>query len=274
MLVLFVVFLVTFSFMVATYKKSVIISGCVVYSVVILSYLCGIFASLVRFLPFGTGFDRVAEGILTELSIFKKLDKTIVEIFDWTALLFFIIGITAFVVIASFAYGRENKAKKKIKGKRVGIVCASFLLIACVGILPTFMSYSVRQIDISKNDLYTPNEPIPEFLSNLDEDVTIYLINPYGENKELYNAILRTAEQSDRIKLEVVNSMEDTEFLKKYGLPTDNGEDSLNALSYAMIVQSDKRWRFINQENYYTFLTVIGIIRQARFNQRILIALR
>ena len=270
MLILFVAFLVAFSFMIATRVTRAIVAGGVAYSIILISYSVGILASLVRFLPFGTGFDRIAEGILTELSIFKKLDKTILQVFDWTALLFFVVGAVAFVIIASFAYGKEKtaKTKNKAKSKRVAIVCASCVLIASVGILPTFMPYSVRQIDVSENNLYTPDKPIADFISELDEDVTINLINPYGDNKELYNAILRTAEKSNRIKLEIINSMEDTDFLKQYDLPTENDEDSLSALSYAMVIKSDKRWRFINQENYYTFFDGSGYLSASELQTR------
>lgn len=269
MLVVFIVFLVAFSFMIATRTVRAIAAGFVTYSFILISYSLGILASLVRFLPFGTGFDRIAEGILTELSIFKKLDKTILQVFDWTELLFFILGIIVFIVISYFAYGKSViKSEKTINAKRISIVCLSCLLIASVGILPIFMPYSIRQIDVSENDLYTPDKPIADFISDLDEDITIYLINPYGDNKELYNAILRTAEKSDRIHLEIVNSMEDTDFLKKYDLPTENDEDSLSALAYAMIIQSGKRWRFINQENYYTFFDGSGYLSASELQSR------
>ena len=269
MLVLFVIFLVAFSFMIATRTARPIAAGIVAYSVILISYSLGILSSLVRFLPFGTGFDKIAEGILTELSIFKKLDKTILEVFDWTVPVFFAVGIVAFIIIAAFAYGRElPKVKNKVDGKKAGIVGVCCLLIASIGILPTFMPYSVRQIDVSNNNLYTPDKPISDFISKLDEEVTIYLINPYGNNEELHNAILRTAEKSDKITLKVVNSMEDTEFLEKYGLPTENDEESLNALSYAMVVQSGKRWRFINQENYYALYDGSGYLSVSEFQSR------
>ena len=270
MLVLLVAFIVSFSFMIATRITRPIIAGAVAYSVLLVSYALGVLSSLVRFLPFGTGFDRIAQGILSELSVFKKLDKSVIEVFDWTDFLFFAVGAIAFAVIASFRYGipKKIKAKNKINAKRAVTVCASLLLVVGIGILPTFMPYSIKQIDISKNNLYTPDKTTVDFISKLDEDVTIYLINPYGENKALHNAILRTAEKSDRIKLEVVNSMEDTEFLNKYGLPTDNGENSLNALSYAMVIQSGKRWRFINQEDYYVFFVGGKHLTVSEFQQK------
>ena len=270
MLALFVSFIVCFSFMIATRITRPVIAGVVAYSALLVSYVLGLLSSLVRFLPLGTGFDRIAQGILSELSVFKKIDKAVIEVFDWTDLLFFAVGAVAFAMIASFMYGRSNKikVKNKINVKRIGIACASLLLVACVGILPTFMPYSIKQIDISKNNLYTPDKSTADFISKLDEDVTIYLINPYGENKALHNAILRTAEKSKHIKLEVVNSMEDTDFLNKYGLPTDNGEDSLNALSYAMVIQSGKRWSFINQEDYYIFFVGEKHLTVSEFQQK------
>ena len=255
MLALFVIFLVAFSFMVAVKKHSVIVASIITYSAIVLSYAVGVFSALVRFLPFGTSFNVALDEILSELSIFKKLDKSVLELFYWSDVIFFIVGIIVFVSIASLSYGKEflRNEKKPRSKKRVAVICSSFILVLCIAFVPILLPYSVSALDVSREDLYSHDEKLDNFFDSVNEDITIYLINPYSGNEELYNVILRTAERSDRINLEIVDSLKDTEILEKYGLPTDNSTNSLNALSYAMVIQSGKRWRFVNQEDYYVF---------------------
>ena len=259
MLVLFVIFLVAFSFMISVRKTGIIVAGIISYLTIALSYVLGILAPLVRFLPFGTGFDAVVGGIFTELSIFKKLDKSVIELFAWSDVIFFAVGIVVFVVIASFSYGKDflqtEKKKEKIKvdKKRVAIVCSSLILVVCVGILPVIMPYSVKAIDVSKNDLYSPNSAYDSFFENIDEDITIYLLNPYLDNNELYNVIRRTAERSDRITLEIVNPMEDADIMEKYGMSTIDDVATLDAMAYAMIVQGKSSYVIIEQSDFYLF---------------------
>ena len=259
MLVLFVIFLVAFSFMVSVRKSSIVVASIILYLTIVLSYVVGILAALVRFLPFGTGFDSVVGGIFTELSIFKKLDKSVLELFAWTDVIFFVAGIVVFLAIAFFSYGRlfavseKKKEKVKINKKRVAVACSSLILIVCVGILPAFLPYSVRAIDVSENDLYSPDPTFDSFFENIDEDITIYLLNPYSGKNELYNVIMRTVERSDRIKLEIVNPAEDTEILQKYGISATTDSTILDAMAYAMIVQGESTYVIMEQSDYYLF---------------------
>ena len=238
MLVAFEIFLVAFSVMVAEKKGKTVISAVIAYSALAVSFLCGILSSLVRLLPLGTGFDKIFGGILFELSFFKKADTAVYELFDWTALLFFLLGAAIFAVVA------VTKLKRQLVS-----VFVSLALVACIGILPMLLPYSVRQADINQHKLYTPSASVDDYLSSLDEEITVYLIDPYTNEQELYNAILRTVEVSNNIKLKTVNSAEDKEFLEKYGLENESQE----TLSYAMIVQGEKRWSFLSGQDYFSY---------------------
>lgn len=234
----FEIFVISLSVMIAEKKGKPILASIISYSVLIISFAFGVLSSLVRLIPFGTGFDKVFGGILYELSIFKKADTVVYELFDWTALAFFIVGATVFVFVAI----AESKRK-------IVVTLVSGLLVACVGVLPMLLPYSVRQIDINEYNLYTASNSAEKYISSIDEDITVYLIDPYTNEQELYNAIIRTVESNKNIKLQIVNSAEDREFLEKYGLNNLSQE----ILSYAMVVQGEKRWHFLNGQDYFSY---------------------
>lgn len=234
----FELFIIAFSAMLSVKTKKTWSALLIVYSMLILSFLFGIISGLIRLLPLGTGFDRVAVSILNELSIFRKLDVITQELFDWTALAFFIIGAFLFTAIAL------------IKVKRAMLTAfLSLLTVLAVGTTTVLLPYSVKQIDINKNKLYSPDGAIEEYLMNVDEEITVYLIDPYTNENSLYNIILRAVEAGKNMRLEIVNTAEDTDFLEKYGLE----DQSQESLSYAMIVESDKRWSFINGDDYFYY---------------------
>ena len=260
MLVLFTAFIISLSFAIALKVKKAASAAVVVYSIIFASFALGIISPLTRFLPIGTVAGGVLSEILNGFSIFEKLDYALFELFDWTALLFFLFGTVLFSFLSVRAYNQnrrsgniskgERKAKSKYKkGKKKAFATVAVVLLFCIGILPLLLPWSVRQIDINKEKLYTPAGSVKEYLSGLDEEVRIYLIDPYTNELKLHHAILRTAESSKNIKLKVINSATDKAFLEKYDLDDKAKAD----LSYAMIIETDKRWQFINKAEYFIY---------------------
>ena len=253
-LVAFELFVIAFSFMLAQKMKKMIGALVASYSALAASFALGVLSALVRLMPLGTQFDKVFGGILTGLSVFKKIDTAVYELFDWTALAFFLIGAAVFIVISVV----------EIK-KAIAPAIISVLLIFCMAIVPIFLPFSARQIDISSSKLYTPSASSESYFSSVDEELTIYLIDPYTNEDELYNAIVRTVESFKNAKLEIVNSAEDKDILERYGLEGESAE----SLSYAMIVQGEKRWSFLNGEEYFSYYnTSMGYLTASEFQYR------
>ena len=235
----FEIFIISLSVMISMKIGKMLVSFIVSYAFLLLSFILGIISSLVRFLPFGSGFDNIFGQFLSSLSVFKKVDTVVYELFDWTALAFFVIGAAVFVFIAVV----------NLKKKNITVVLTSIILVACIGILPVCLSNRARQIDVNVNKLYTTNTSVEKYLSSVDDEINVYLIDPYTNEQELYNAIVRTVERGKNINFKIINSAEDKAFLEKYGLEGESQE----SLSYAMIVESSKRWSFLNGEDYFTY---------------------
>ena len=239
LLLAFELFVISMSVMIASKMGRALISATIAYLVLALSYLLGILSPAVRFLPFGTGFDSIFGGFLAELSFFVKTESISYELFDWTSLAFFIIG-TAIFVFITFA-----RSKRKIAS-----IAISLALVLAVGVIPMLLPYRLRQIDINANKLYTPSADASEYLSSLKDKVTVYLIDPYGGEESLYNAILRTVDEGKSVNLKIVNSSEDKDILERFGL----AEVSSDQLAYVMIVEGqNERWRLITPSNYFWY---------------------
>ena len=238
LLFVFEIFIISLSVMVIEKSGRVVMSLIITYLAIVVSFILGLCSALVRFLPFGTGFDKVFGGILFELSIFKKVDTAVYELLDWTAFLFFILGAVVFMAIALV----------KIRRKALTALIST-VLVACVGILPMLLPLSVRQIDINQSKLYTPSTSISNYLSEVDEEITVYLIDPYSNKQEYYNAIIRTIEACDNVTLKTVNSSEDKEIIERFGLQNE----SQSTLEYAVIVQGEKRWKLISAMDYICY---------------------
>ncbi|MBO7303072.1 MAG: Gldg family protein, partial [Clostridia bacterium] len=234
----FELFIIAFSAMLALKTKKIWSALVIAYSTLVASFILGILSGLVKLLPFGTGFDKITVSILNELSIFKKLDVIAEELFDWTVLAFFLIGALVFIAVALI------KVKKSML-----TAFMSLLMVLAIGTTTLLLPYSARHIDINKSDIYSPDGVTKEYLRGVDEEITVYLIDPYTNQNSLYNVILRTVGAGKNIDLKIVNTAEDQEFLEKYGLE----DQSRESLSYAMIIESDKRWRFINGEDYFCY---------------------
>ena len=260
MLALFTAFIISLSFAITLKVKKAASAAVVVYSIIFASFALGIISPLTRFLPIGAAAGGVISEILNGLSIFEKLDYALFELFDWTALLFFLFGTALFSFLSVRAYKQnrrsgniskgERKAKSKDKkGKKKAFATVAVVLLFCIAVFPLLLPWSVRQIDVNKEKLYTPAGSVKEYLSDIDEEIRIYLIDPYTNEVKLHNAIIRTAQSGKNIKLKVINSATDKAFLEKYNLDGKNQAD----LSYAMIIETDKRWRFINKAEYFIY---------------------
>lgn len=226
MLAAFEIFIIALCVMIASLARKTWLAFVISYSVITVSFVLGVLSSLVRFLPLGTGFDKIFGGLLFELSIFKKVDTAVYELFDWTALLFFACGALVFALISIVRVKR-----------RAIVVAVSAALVACIGAVPLLLPYSVRQIDVSENKLYSADSATGDYLSSIDEKINVYLIDPYAGDQEFYDCVVRMIEPHDNINLKIINSLEDQEFLKKYDL--DGVDQSL--LAYAMVIESAER---------------------------------
>ena len=155
---------------------------------------------------------------------------------------------------------------RTIKSKlgRVAFVSIAVLLalLAIINLCVTLLPASIKVIDVSGTELYTPSETTKRFVSKLDCDIKMYHLCEDGISDPMVEALLKNyACLSNRISYEVINVTETPEFTEKYlGIAYDQYDDDgyrpLNNSS--VIIESDKRFYVVNSVDYYHYRAMVN----------------
>ena len=234
------VFLIALSMMISSFSRKNWKAMLVTYSILTALFLFGMMASL---------FGGVVEQVMRFVSPFRRFDPIVFGMFDLTSLLCYL-SFAALFLLVSFEKFKDNNAYAQ-KAKRSGMgvsITAVVLAVATLGINvgAVILPESKTRLDISDNGIYEISESTVQFLENIDEDITVYLINPYAAEEKLHSYIRRYCEQNSKIKLKEVDTTKDTEFLTKYGMTEAPSY-------YSLIIESGKRWRFVDSEEFFSY---------------------
>ena len=242
--VIFQAFLIALCLMVSALTnrgwKSILIS----YGAIVVSFVLGLIAPL---------FKGVFAEILRFFSPFRRFDTTVFDLFDISSVFFYLSLGALFLYISVLYYKKQSalsekakKAKKRnalISGLLVGIILLSNV---AVYLLPS----SLRQIDISKEGIYSVSDQTKKYLKGINDEITVYLLDPIASEEKLHNFIRRYCEISDSITLKEIYTSENEDFLKKYGM-------SSAPAYYSIIVESENtgRWKLVNTDEYFKYYT-------------------
>lgn len=139
-------------------------------------------------------------------------------------------------------FGRSGKMGLYTVAVSVILLAALIVVNLICGSLPS----GVMKLDTSPNKLYSLSQTSVDFLSGLDEEVTLWYVCREGSsNKQVETFLERYAAASPKLKLEKVDPVKKPDFLKKYA-----AEEASN---YSIIVESEKRFRTVDFGNlvYY-----------------------
>lgn len=233
-------FFIAFSMMISALSRKTWKATVVSYAVSVILFILGMTAALL---------DGFLEQVMRFVSPFRRFDPTVFDMFDLSSLLCYIsfAALFIFAAVLGVKHSRPYTDKAKKARMRTAVIAAALAGITLgVNVGAVLLPESDMRIDISTNGIYRISEPTLEFLDGVDEDITVYLINPSAGEEKLHAYIRRYCEQSDRITLKEVDTTEDTEFLQKYGMTS-------NPSLYSLIVESGRRWRLVDSEEFYSY---------------------
>ncbi len=241
MFIAFECFMISLSLLFSTLFRKLWKMWVVLYVALVLSFVGGTLAIL---LP------NPINNIVRLISPFKQFDHTVFGTFDLASLFYYLAFTALFLAIAS-RRAREallggRAIHKNVKRALLSVLLAGACLISNIALV--FVPLNIRQLDVSANRIYSVSSKTESYLKGLDKEVTIYLINGVGQST-LDNIIIRYSELSDNIKLRQVNTTDDAELLKKYGV--DPNTDSIP--NYSMIVVSELRHRYVTTDQYFCY---------------------
>ena len=234
--VAFEAFIVAFSLMLSAIFKKGWMSIAVAYGVLLVFFLLGSFSVLM---------PEVLGDICRAISPFRQFDSILFGVLDLSALSYFLLLTLVFLLVTVRLYGKNKKSKsaKEWTVKAAAVAAVSAVAIAALSVLPA----TVRWIDVSADKIYSTSDTTKGLIDSLDEEVTVYLIDTDGSEQKLVNAIERYCDASKHVTLKTVDTSKDTEFREKYGLGAEAN------LSFCLVVESAKRWRFISSDTLFVW---------------------
>ena len=128
-----------------------------------------------------------------------------------------------------------------------GAYTAGFSLVAIIlAVALIFVSAKLNiTFDLTKNGLYSITKDTKEYLAELEDDITIYYLEPDGSSVDVFSKILEQIDKASKhVKVVVTDPVLHPTFASAY---TDS-ED----VNYAVIVvnESNGKYRFIPEEEY------------------------
>lgn len=210
----------------------------------IASLVISIAVPLTVFLIAPSCFEGSVESFLKALSPFRRFDPIVFGLFDLRSFVFFG-SVAALLVYIALQIFKKNRAKVNKKAQMISFVLALVVLFANVSLFA--VPDRIAQVDVTKYGTYQISNVTKDYLASMDNDITVYLLNPNGSDEKLYSYINRYCELDDNIRLVEVDIDKDSEFCDKYNL------DVTQVSAYSAIVESDKRYTYIDSNSYFCY---------------------
>ena len=240
MLVVAELFFITLAFMISALSRKSWKAVALSYAISAVLFIIGLISTL---------FSGVVKDAMRFVSPFRRFDPIVFDMLDLSSLLFYLSFSALFVYVTVAFWNKVRVCTDTARAKKRTTVIISAVMAAVVlgvNVAAAAVPESLRRVDISSNGILEISEPTQTYLEGLEEDVTVYLLNPSAMEEKLHSYIRRYCEQSSHLKLVEVDTTKDTEFLARYGM-------TVTPSLYSVIVESDRRWRLVDSESYYFY---------------------
>ena len=131
----------------------------------------------------------------------------------------------------------------------ISMILAAVLALTAIAI--AFLPKKYTSVDVTSDKLYEISDTTKRFVSKLDEDVTIYVLDSNMSDKKFEDYLAVYSELSDRITLEYVNTQNNekvADMLAEYGFSS-----VYSPTPYSLLIVSEKRDQYVDYQNFFTY---------------------
>lgn len=226
---------------VSSITESQVIAAVLSFAILFLGYMMNAICGLIS----QTG--NLVTKILGAFDFSARLNDMLGGTLDLKAVLYFVTIIFVFLFLTAQSI---QKRRYQISVKTLQFGAYSTGMTALVLVIAVFVNMaaaalpdSYTTLDVTSQKLYSLTATTKNLLKNLQEDVTIYVLeSEKGQDQTLKETLESYADLSDHIKLVYKDPVISPDFYKDY---TDS--TTMNS----MIVESDKRFKVINYSDVY-----------------------
>ena len=226
----------------------------VVFSVVLAGALEA--AAVVLLVTGGTAMSGLFEKIVVALSVFNAFDVFTAGIFDLKSILLFVVVTVLFIFLAWRLYEgnyAQRETRMAFSLKRATSLLLAILLIAAsmaVCVSASFVPNTLSAFDSTSSRKNSVSAEAKVFLSTVDKDVTVYLLESSGaEDYEFY--LEKLASSSPRLTLKKVYYDSDAELFSSFSI---SYADAINGyVSDDLVLVCGDRRQYISHEELFIY---------------------
>lgn len=229
---------------ISSLTESQVISAVLTFVALFAGYMMGSICNLI------SESGNLLTKILGCYDLYSPLDKFMNGTLDVAGMVYYItiIALLLFLTGQSIQKRRWSISSKKISTGvfSTGMIIAMVALMVVVNLFVAELPTTWTSIDVTSTKIYSITDDTKDYLKNLDEDVTIYvLVSDASKDTTLDETLQRYESLSDHIKVSYINPAANPNFAAQY---TDS-----SVTSNSMIVVSDARSRVIDYNDVYTY---------------------
>lgn len=239
---LFGVLSIAVGLFVSSLTENQVISAILTFAFLFLGYMmdsiCGLISSE----------GNLLTKVLNCLSTTAYVDNFFAGVFDIKGLIYFLSGSALFIFLTCQVL-QKYRWSASVKKLKAGVFSSTFIILGIavtvgVNLVAAQLPASISNLDVTYNNIYSLTDDTKDFLKDLDEDVTIYVLSgESGKDTTLDQTLKQYEAASSHIKVEYVDPVVSPQFYSTY---TDT-EPTQNS----MIVVNGDRSKVIDYNSIY-----------------------
>ena len=222
--------------------ESQVIAAVLTFLVLFLGYMMDSICSII------SSTDNLLTKLLRCFDLYTPFSNLLNGTLDVSSIVYYV-SVTALVLFLTVQSIQKRRYSMSVKNLSfsaysTGMIAVAVALVVVVNIIMGEMPSSWTAIDMTSQKLYSLTDQTVDYVKNMQDDVTIYvLVNQDNQDTTLGQTLQRYDDLSDHITVEYVDPTVNPMFYTQY----TTGNISTNSL----IVVSDKRSKVIDYNDVY-----------------------
>ena len=194
---------------------------------------------------------NVLTMILGALDIPSRFDNLLNGTLDLTSVVYLV---SVMVLFLFFTTQVIQKRRYQVSKNTLSFGAYSGAMIAVITVIAVVANLAVNQlpasvtsIDVTSNKLYSLTDETKEYIANLDEDITLYVMASDTDYDEIVDSTVQNmAALSDHLTVTYVDPSANPSFLQEYS-------EVMNAYWNSVIVESSERYTVVDYADMYEY---------------------
>lgn len=227
---------------ISSVTESQVIAAVLGFAVLFLGYMMTAITSLIS----STG--NLLTKILSCFDLYTHFNEMLNGTLNLEGVVYYlsVTALVLFLTVQSIQKRRYSVSVKHLSlgAYSTGMVAVALAIVVVLNIIMGEMPGTWTNIDVTSNKMFSLTDQTKEYLANVQEDVTIYVLaDESNQDITLQQTLQRYEDMSEHISVEYVNPTVNPMFYTQY--------TSEMIATNSLIVVSDKRSKVINYNNIY-----------------------